>query len=295
MIRFVRPSKMVTDGQKLSRALEAASTELSPDIAQGLVATAFAPWVQDGEPSPDMAYEERRQVWLGRWLVQNRERMVAADEVHQVQVRIERRMRRRRNEAASELEVKIRAVRTTFERVYGTGLTDEVIGVEGDLPDDPVVLLRYAQRITAVMADPELNLPEPRVKGSCMGPAEVIEELTPPLEVLNEVLAGLALQKRQTQRALKEKREAQEASEKASGKVARYFEALCAIAGLDFHAERVRQSSHVRSRGTDEAETDGSTPEGEPGDDGDSLPADDEPNGSGSEEPGEEVPRNSAD
>ncbi len=42
MIRFVRPSKTVTDAQKIAAALEAASHEIAPDVAPALERT-FAP------------------------------------------------------------------------------------------------------------------------------------------------------------------------------------------------------------------------------------------------------------
>ncbi len=78
-----------------------------------------------------------------------------------------------------------------------------------------------------------------------MGPAEVVEEISPPLEVLAATLDGHEPQKRRTQVALHEKREALEAFNFALGRISRYLEALCYLAGMDFHAERVRQSSHV--------------------------------------------------
>ena len=97
MIRFVRPSKTVTNAQKVAAALEAASIEIAPDVAPALVKT-FDPWVREGESPP--AQEEFRQALLGRWLRQVRERLVAADEAHQREVRAERSLRRRRDRAA---------------------------------------------------------------------------------------------------------------------------------------------------------------------------------------------------
>ncbi len=251
MLRFVRPSKTVTNAQKLAAALEAASFEIAPEVAPALEET-FAPWVREGETAP--AQEEFRQTLLGRWLREVRERLVAADEAHQKEIRKERSLRRRRDGAATEIRQKILAIRTTFERVYGAGLTAEVVGLASDIPLDPVVLERYAQRIIEVMEDPDLILPAPRVKGSVMGPKEVIEEISPPLEILGETLEQHPTQKRKTQLALHEKRQALEAFNFATGRISRYLEALCFLAGMDFHAERVRQASHAQVE-EDEDET----------------------------------------
>ncbi len=222
--------------------MEAASVEVAPDVAPALETT-FAPWVKEGETAP--AQEELRQILLGRWLRQVRERLVTADEAHQKEVRKERSLRRRRDDSATEIRSKMLDIRTTFERVYGAGLTAEVVGLESDIPRDPVVLERYARRVVDVMADPELVLPAPRVKGSTMGPGEVVEEISPPLEILGAALDEHEPQKRRTQVALHEKRDALEAFNFAVGRISRYLQALCYLAGMDFHAERVRQSSHA--------------------------------------------------
>ncbi len=243
MKRFVRPSKTVTDGQKIAAALEAASFELASDVVPALETT-FAPWVEETETPPSQ--EEFRQVLLGRWLRQVREHLVAADEAHQKEIRAERSMRRRRDKTAELIEKKVRQIRTTFEKVYGDGLTAEVIGLANDIPEDPVVLHRYTGRILAVMSDPELVLPEPRVKGSAMGPEQVIGEIAPLHKDLGTVLEILEPQKRRSQVALRAKTESLDAFKFAVGRIARYLEALCRLAGLDFHADRVRQSSHVR-------------------------------------------------
>lgn len=121
-----------------------------------------------------------------------------------------------------------------------------MVGLASDIPEDPVVLERHAQRIIDVMSDPELELPAPRVKGSAMGPEEVTEEISPPLDILVAALKEHEPQKRKTQLALHEKRKALEAFNFAVGRIARYLEALCYLAGMDFHAEGVRQSSHAQ-------------------------------------------------
>jgi len=243
MNRFVQPSKAVIDGQKSAAALEAASLEMAPDLVPALE-TMFAPWVEENESLP--AEEGFRQVLLGRWLRQVRQRLIAADEAHQKEIRVERVMRRRRDTAATSIEAKVREIRTTFEKVYGAGLTADVIGLASDIPEDPVVLNRYTGRIIAVMSDANLVLPAPRVQGSSMGPEAVIREITPDHDILEEVLEALEPQKRRSQRALRAKQDALAAFRFAVGRISRYLEALCFLAGEDFHAERVRQSSHVR-------------------------------------------------
>ena len=242
MKRFVRPSKTVTDAQKIAAAVEAASVEVAPEVAPA-VDKAFAPWVREGEPAP--AQEEFRQILLGRWLRHVRERLIATDEAHQKEVRKERSLRRRRDDSATEIRSKMLDIRTTFERVYGAGLAAEVVGLASDIPLDPVVLERYALRIIDVMGDEELVLPAPRVKGSKMGPEEVAGELSPPLEVLGRSLRQLEPQKRRTQVARRQKREALKEFNFAVGRISRYLEALCYLASMDFHAERVRKSSHA--------------------------------------------------
>lgn len=251
MQRFVKPSKVVTDGEKLAFALEAAATEISPEVGRGFD-EALAPWVLQGETPPSP--EEQRQILLARWLRHVRERMVKADEVHQASVRLERVFRLERNGGAEELDTKIRIIRSSFEKVYGDGLTAIVIGVASDIPEDPVVLQRYARRIVRVMLDPELDLPEPVVSGSAINRDALVDDLEKPLRVVESAIGKLEPQKRKTQIALKEKQEAIDAYKYARGRIARYLEAVAFLGGTDFHAERVRQSSHVRPGEPEEAE-----------------------------------------
>ncbi|MCP3961885.1 MAG: hypothetical protein GY719_28925 [bacterium] len=244
MNRFVKPSKTVTDGQKSAASLEAASFEIAADVADAVENT-FRPWLEEGEKLPDQ--EELRQHLLGRWLRNVRDQLVAADEAHQQAVWAERRLRRRRDDQSGTLEGKIRDIRSTFEKVYGDGLAAEVVGLASDIPDDPVVVHRYARRIIRIMEDPDLLLPEPQVQGSAIGPQDVVEEITPHVMKLEEVLHLHELQKRKSQLALQNKREALDDFNFARGRVARYLEALCYLAGKDFHAKRVRRSSHGRA------------------------------------------------
>ena len=243
MIRFVKPSKAVTDGQKSSASLEAAAFEIAADVGAAMERT-LRPWLEEGETLP--ASEELRQHLLGRWLQSVRKRMIAADEAHQEEVWAERRLRRKRKTDSDTIRGTVRAIRNTFEKVYGEGLTAETVGLISDIPDDPVVVHRFSRRIVRVMMAPALELPEPQVQGSAMGPQDVVEQLAPHVERLGETLDLLETQKRRTQLALQEKREALEAFEFADGRVARYLEALCFLAGKDFHGDRVRQSSHAK-------------------------------------------------
>ena len=120
------------------------------------------------------------------------------------------------------------------------------LGIASDLPEDPVVLHRFASRIVGMMSDPEIELPEPVVKGGSVDPPGLVDDLEPPLRLLEGALRQLEPQKRRTQLALKDKHEALKLARYAGGRVARYLEALCYLAGMDFHAQRVRLSSHVK-------------------------------------------------
>ncbi len=251
MQKFVKPSKAVTDGEKLALSLEAAAIEISPDVGRGFD-EALAPWVWKGETPPSP--EEQRQILLARWLKHVRERMVEADEVHQASVRLERLFRLQRDAGVEELDTKIRIIRSSFEKVYGQGLTAVVIGVASDIPEDPVVLQRYARRIVRVMLDPELRLPEPMVTGNAINRYALVDDLEKPLKVVEEAIGRLEPQKRKTQIALKEKQEAIEAYRYARGRIARYLEAVAFLGGTDFHGQRVRQSSHVQPEAPEEAE-----------------------------------------
>ncbi|MCP3960350.1 MAG: hypothetical protein GY719_21105 [bacterium] len=243
MKTFVKPSKRGTDFQKALIALEAAAREVSFDVSTGMDGV-FLPWVQEGETPPSQ--EEYRQKLLGRWLQHVRQRVIATDEAHQASIRVERMLRFERDQGSSEILIRLRGIRNTFEKVYGEGKAAVHLGLSADFPEDPVVLHRSGQRLVQMMSDPELELPEPEVKSGSIDPAELVQDLKPPVERMGAAFEQLAVQKRRTQLALKEKTEAFDLARYAGGRVARYLEALSYLSGEDFHADRVRLSSHVK-------------------------------------------------
>lgn len=226
------PSKMVTDRQALGAQVAAAI-----DIHAGEADAAFAHQVRSvlgrDEPRVGELQVTVRQVH-DRYLAL----LVEADEAHVAATGDLAEPRRQRDEATTQLYTALVGVRQIAEGLYGDG-TEELLRLGGPVSQNPVVLLRQAQRVVARLADPEVPRPERRVV-SAYDESEWVEQLGPPIEALEQVLSRLRSSLRRTESTLKAKNEALAAYDLAFGRVSRFMEALFDLAGLPSFASRLR-------------------------------------------------------
>lgn len=235
------PSKMVTDRQKTSLAVEAAAETLSNDVAHALILR-LGPLIDEQEILPDLSF---LQVLFGRWLSRERERAVAADTAHTQTLLALQAMLRQRDGAAAQLYQKLVQVRSTLEGAYGSGSAQSLLGLAASLPArDPVVLQRFARDTVSLLTDPELALPAPAFGAEGVTPEELLTMLEPSLAELEGAISKVASAKREVQRTRKGKSEAIDQLDQGIAQTARWLEALYARAGELYHAERVRRSAH---------------------------------------------------
>ena len=254
------PTKKVTRQQKQSMSLEAAAIDFAPQV--GPSAAAF--WVsivEEGEPVPQT--DEERILALGNWLEDSRERTVAADDAYDKALRERHRAVVQRDSVAGELRKTILAVRRNFDGIYGQGQAAELTGLIPDMPEDAVLLQRFARAAVNDMLQPEFELPLPPRKVASIAVQDVLDEITPDLEALEDILGQADMAKRVAQRALEQKELAAEFLGRALLHMVRYLEALFVLAGEDFLAERLRQSSRVSSSTEPDGEPDGDNDEEE--------------------------------
>jgi hypothetical protein len=259
------PSTMAIQGQRASSALESAANDLADQIGPTLDIL-FETLLLPGQTMP-LTETERIQL-IGRWLARDRQQLIASDRLNGRQLRIRKKMLAKRDAQAAMLHDRVIDVRRYFDGTHGPGEAAAVLGLEAGIPEDPTYLQRYVRDAVEQISEPGFVLPEPKF-GAAVEVEQILNDLVPLLEPLEETLDRINPEKRSTQVSLKGKRTAQESFEYSLGRCARYLEALFYLAGEDFFAERVRQSSHIPSS-TEEEEV---VAEGEGPTDGEANPA----------------------
>ena len=191
---------------------------------------------------------------VARLMERARDKLKAAEKAHRLELRKQRRLRKRRDQEAEELYTTLLKVRTTSDGAHGKGTAELYLGLDpGFGNSEPQVLLRYGQEARDVLSDPGFQLPDTALKSTSWSPSEYVAEIKPPLEKLETTFEELGTQNRLTQEALKVKERALKSSRRVIIHGSRLLESLYFLAGEEYHAARLR--GKVRSPAGSEDET----------------------------------------
>jgi hypothetical protein len=178
-------------------------------------------------------------VWV-RLLERGRDEVEAAEKVYRKELRKETLVRERRDVEAADLYRKLLRMRKTFEAI-GRGTATLFLGLDSAISiADPRVLLRYARDFLGTVQSPDFEAPD------AMAAADIedhVEDVSSAVTTLQSTLDELALQQRQTEKALEVKDRVLAAFKKRFTYTARLFEALYVLAGKEFHSSRLRPGS----------------------------------------------------
>ena len=177
------------------------------------------------------------QIVWARLLEKGRELLEAAEKEHRKQLRTEAKIRARRDREARDLYRFLLKARKTFEAL-GRGSAELLLGLDAAISiADPQVLLRYARECLEILRKADFELPPGKVTVNLQ---EHVDEIEPAKQKLEATMQELALQKRQTEKALAVKTQVLEAFRKRFTYTSRLFEALYVLAGKEFHSVRLR-------------------------------------------------------
>ncbi len=207
---------------------------------------------------------ESLMVTLVRWIESDNESL---EECETQQRRAERqltKLRLRRNDQRKDLYSLLIRIRKTFEDAFGQGMAAVYLGLEPKLSKlEPVAFRRVARETAKILADSELVLPTPEVKGLWEHPDQYAEQILELLEPFQGALDAIETQKREVEKAQKAKTDLLEQLGSRLTWSIRLFEAIYQLADLDYHAERLRLT--VSSRPNAEKPAEDSSDGEEPG------------------------------
>lgn len=244
------PSKMVMKRQKSAADVEEAILSHSQE-AQNAVTAFFTPYLGEGEAPPDVT---QLQELCSRLLERHRKEIVEADEAHLAETRDDPLPRIRRDAAAAALVERLTLIRDNVGVIVGPVEGAALLGIDGPMDRDPVVLARKTRRALDVIQAEDLEMPPSRLEGIVVDPRPWVAGLEGPLQELESALKEVTRSRRTSESTLIAKQEALEEYDRVFLRVARLQEALFRVAGLDRLADRVRPSKRRPGQTVNEAE-----------------------------------------
>ncbi len=232
--------------KQLKRAMSAVKSVLA---VAGTAAAALDPTLRshlrEGESLDGV---EPFMLALVRWIQSDHAGLEECEAKQRQAQRLLKKLRLRRDGEQEPLYGLLLRIRGIFEDAFGQGTAAVYLGLEPKMSKlEPGELRRLAQETVSILTDPELSLPEPKVQALWENPSQYAEQIGELLEPFQATLDAIESQKREVEKAQKEKTDRlEEVGERLTWSI-RLFEAIYRLADLGFHAERLRLTVSSRS------------------------------------------------
>ena len=214
--------KAITLQRRLANAVEAAAHEHAELVASahqrrmalaGVTTPTTEPTGEPGTASalslvsepPDLLAIQRH---AGEMIAFFRERLTAAERAHAEELETDLTPRTDRDEAAAATFERLREVRRIVEVGLGPKAVVQVLGLSGETPTDPAVLLEHAARAVERLTARAPGLPPVRVSGVAVDWVELAGYLAERTEDLHQALTTVTLEQKRANRFLKARQEA---------------------------------------------------------------------------------------
>ncbi len=256
--------------QHLKRGMSAVKSVLAvAGTAAGALDPTLRSHLREGESLDGV---EPLMLTLVRWIESDHGRLETCEAKQREAQRQLKKLRLRRDDEQKPLSGMLIRIRGTFEDAFGQGKAPVYLGLESKIHKlEPVALRRLARETVSILSNPGLTLPEPRVQGLWENPAQYAEQVLDLLEPFQTALDEIESQKREVEKALKEKTDLlAKVGDRLTWSI-RLFEAIYRLADLGFHAERLRLTVSSRPSA---GETAGAPAGGEAPEAGGEQPAD---------------------
>lgn len=235
-------SKGVVDRQRVGDAVIAAARTHAQQVGIALQEK-LGEFTVEGEPAPNFV---ALQLMLARYLEDRLTRLVAADEIHLVELDDDQPPRLRRDEAAAELYTALVRIREVINAAFGSDLGTKLLGIDGATSNDPLILHRQSSRALARLRQPPMELPAVQLGGFNLDLQGLADELQPTNDELAAALREVRNEQRETESTLKVKNEALQEFDAAVGGVGRVLIGCDEIAGFPSFAAKIRLTLPAR-------------------------------------------------
>ncbi len=250
--------------KQLKRGMSAVKSVLA---VAGTAAAALDPTLrshlQEGESIDGV---EPFMLALVRWIQSDHGQLEDCEAKQRQAQRLLKKLRLRRDSKQEPLYSLLIRIRGTFEDAFGQGTAAVYLGLEPKINKlEPVELRRLAKETVSILTDPNLTLPAPMVQGLWEKPTQYAEQILELLEPFQVALDEIESQKREVEKAQKEKTDLLEkVGERLTWSI-RLFEAIYRLADLGFHADRLRLTVASRPSAEEKAKAPAGGEESEAG------------------------------
>jgi hypothetical protein len=233
----------LTDRQKTANVLAATLTKHA-EKAHARFTDLVTPHLLEGEKVPDLVFF---QELLQRHLTAIRKALVEVDDLHHRERQDDQELRATRDQAVSELAALLARLRFAVKGACGAESCGRVLGFEGSVPRDPVVLQRYVVLVKERLESGSVAEQTSTVEEVSIDSAAWIRRLEEPLSRLELALEQLSGDRRDTLEQQLAKNALLADYDRAHRSGAHILENVFRFVGLDEFAERVRPSPTRRS------------------------------------------------
>ena len=230
------PSKMITDRQKAAAHLSGTVETYAAQAADVFIQL-IEPDLDEGALAPDMVH---LQTLLRRRLDRLRKKLIELDEAHSAERNEDRSLREKRDTAARELKDLFLRLRGVLDNACGSDSCSRLLGVDGRIPRDPVVLLRVAKRLAEGLRGDLLEGTESLLSDLQLNTTAWVELLQGPMERLEAALNGLSRERPETAKGLVAKTSLIAEYDRTYRATATIVESLFRYVGRPDLAERIR-------------------------------------------------------
>jgi hypothetical protein len=172
----------------------------------------------------------------------NTHKMLDADEAYLVETGDDAEPRQKRDDATKALRQVVVELRETLTGVYGAKAL-RGLGFSTDTPEDSSLLSGFTKEIIRSFESKQSSGGLPTVReGTSFNPGPTLTKLGNLRNALETHLKAVTKEERELQTALSVKNKAIAEYDKTFSRVARLFETLCLLAGMDDLAKKVRPS-----------------------------------------------------
>lgn len=192
----VQYSRAVLRRIRLDRTL-CAALETHEESVTGKLEELLTPFLEDGER---LELQTLQRV-LGRLIQDRHDRLTRADEEDQKERDEDFVLRLDRRERAAEVRRLLVELRRTLTSVFGKAQAESFLGLTQHTGRDPLVLQRQGRRVLERLRDTDQPLPDAKLRGIHFDRGDWQKQLDGPVRELERILATLALDDKETERA----------------------------------------------------------------------------------------------
>lgn len=227
-----------------SEAIEfAASAREFKAQVQAAIAAVLEPLRREGESLPQL---EELQELIARLLEESGGELLATDQLYTNKLVAAAALREERDALVTQLEIHMRDVRYLLDRSVGTAVAKATLRNRRLSNVKPSLLVAAARDLVKTLRDPQLALETLTDKAIFADVAQMAAKIEEEANQLEEALLRLSPQKKASQNQLGAKVAGIDAAVEKNRRCADLLFGLYRMAGLDFHAERLRPKARRR-------------------------------------------------